>query len=413
MLRSDINYSEVSASKSDNIAKIVVLKVLEKLQGVGLILAEREGDTYHIGDQSADLQAQLIVNHPGFYKRILTGGSIAAGEAYVDGWWDSPDLTNVVRVLARNMPIMDKLEAKVGWMTTLAEKISHKIRRNNKDNARENISAHYDLGNALYSLFLDSKMLYSCAIYRSEQDDLLSAQVNKMDRLCGQLNLKPTDHLLEVGTGWGALAIHAAKHYGCRVTTTTISKEQYDWAKECVEQQGLGDKITLLLDDYRDLTGQYDKVVSVEMVEAVGKEYLTTYIKKCQSLLKPGGLLALQTITITDQRYESYSRGVDFIQKHIFPGGFLPSITVLANQMTKHSDFVIRDIKDIGLDYARTLSDWHQAFDQKTDKLAQLGYDQRFVRMWRYYFCYCEGGFLERSISTVQLIASRPNEAGS
>jgi cyclopropane-fatty-acyl-phospholipid synthase len=413
MLRSDINYSEVSASKSDNIAKKVVFKVLEKLQGVGLILAEREGDTYHIGDQSADLQAQLIVNHPGFYKRILTGGSIAAGEAYVDGWWDSPDLTNVVRVLARNMPIMDKLEAKVGWMTTLAEKISHKIRRNNKDNARENISAHYDLGNALYSLFLDSKMLYSCAIYRSEQDDLLSAQVNKMDRLCGQLNLKPTDHLLEVGTGWGALAIHAAKHYGCRVTTTTISKEQYDWAKECVEQQGLGDKITLLLDDYRDLTGQYDKVVSVEMVEAVGKEYLTTYIKKCQSLLKPGGLLALQTITITDQRYESYSRGVDFIQKHIFPGGFLPSITVLANQMTKHSDFVIRDIKDIGLDYARTLSDWHQAFDQKTDKLAQLGYDQRFVRMWRYYFCYCEGGFLERSISTVQLIASRPNEAGS
>ncbi len=408
MLRSEINYSEVSASKSDNVAKKVVFKILEKLQGVGLILIEKEGNTYHVGDQSADLQAQLMINHPGFYKRILTGGSIAAGEAYVDGWWDSPDLTKVVQVLARNLPILDKLEAKVGWMTALAEKISHKIRRNNKDNARENISAHYDLGNALYSLFLDSKMLYSCAIYRSEQDDLLTAQTHKMDRLCRQLDLKPTDHLLEIGTGWGALAIHAAKHYGCRVTTTTISKEQYDWAKECVEQQGLGDKITLLLDDYRDLTGQYDKVVSVEMVEAVGKEYLTTYIKKCQSLLKPGGLLALQTITITDQRYDSYSRGVDFIQKHIFPGGFLPSVTVLVNEMTKQSDFVVRDIKDIGLDYARTLSDWHKAFNQNTDKLAQLGYDQRFVRMWRYYFCYCEGGFLERSISTVQLIASRP-----
>lgn len=408
MLRSEINYSEVSASKSDNVAKKVVFKILEKLQGVGLILIEKEGNTYHVGDQSADLQAQLMINHPGFYKRILTGGSIAAGEAYVDGWWDSPDLTKVVQVLARNLPILDKLEAKVGWMTALAEKISHKIRRNNKDNARENISAHYDLGNALYSLFLDSKMLYSCAIYRSEQDDLLTAQTHKMDRLCRQLDLKPTDHLLEIGTGWGALATHAAKHYGCRVTTTTISKEQYDWAKECVEQQGLGDKITLLLDDYRDLTGQYDKVVSVEMVEAVGKEYLTTYIKKCQSLLKPGGLLALQTITITDQRYDSYSRGVDFIQKHIFPGGFLPSVTVLVNEMTKQSDFVVRDIKDIGLDYARTLSDWHKAFNQNTDKLAQLGYDQRFVRMWRYYFCYCEGGFLERSISTVQLIASRP-----
>jgi cyclopropane-fatty-acyl-phospholipid synthase len=408
MLRSDINYSEVSASRSDNVAKKVVFKVLEKLQGVGLILVEKEGDTYHIGDQNAELQAQLIVNHPSFYKRILTGGSIGAGEAYVDGWWDSPDLTKVIRVLARNLPTLDKLEAKVGWLTTLAEKITHKVRRNNKDNARQNISAHYDLGNALYSLFLDSKMLYSCAIYRSEQDDLLSAQTHKMDRLCRQLNLKPTDHLLEIGTGWGALAIHAAKHYGCRVTTTTISKEQHAWAKECIEQQGLDDKITLLLDDYRDLTGQYDKVVSVEMVEAVGKEYLTTYIKKCQSLLKPGGLLALQTITITDQRYDSYSRGVDFIQKHIFPGGFLPSITVLVNEMTKQSDFVVRDIKDIGLDYARTLSDWHQTFNQNTDKLAQLGYDQRFVRMWRYYFCYCEGGFLERSISTVQLIASRP-----
>ncbi|MGF1872250.1 class I SAM-dependent methyltransferase [Photobacterium indicum] len=408
MLRSEINYSEVSASKSDNVAKKVVFKILEKLQGVGLILIEKEGNTYHVGDQSADLQAQLMINHPGFYKRILTGGSIAAGEAYVDGWWDSPDLTKVVQVLARNLPILDKLEAKVGWMTAIAEKISHKIRRNNKDNARENISAHYDLGNALYSLFLDSKMLYSCAIYRSEQDDLLTAQTHKMDRLCRQLDLKPTDHLLEIGTGWGALAIHAAKHYGCRVTTTTISTEQHAWAKECIEQQGLDDNITLLLDDYRDLTGQYDKVVSVEMVEAVGKEYLTTYIKKCQSLLKPGGLLALQTITITDQRYDSYSRGVDFIQKHIFPGGFLPSVTVLVNEMTKQSDFVVRDIKDIGLDYARTLSDWHKAFDQNNDKLAQLGYDQRFVRMWRYYFCYCEGGFLERSISTVQLIASRP-----
>ncbi|PSW06953.1 SAM-dependent methyltransferase [Photobacterium lipolyticum] len=409
MLRSDINYPAVSASRPDNVARKVVFNVLAKLQGVGLTLVEKEGDTYHIGDQNAELQAQLIVNHPAFYKRILTGGSIAAGEAYVDGWWDSPDITQVVRVMARNLPILDKLEAKVGWLTKLAYKITHKLRRNNKDNARQNISAHYDLGNTLYSSFLDPNMLYSCAIYRTEDDDLVSAQINKMERLCCQLNLKPTDHLLEIGTGWGALAIYAAKHYGCRVTTTTISKEQHDWAKERIEQEGLSDQITLLLDDYRDLTGQYDKVVSVEMVEAVGKEYLTTYIQKCQSLLKPGGLLALQTITITDQRYDSYSRGVDFIQKHIFPGGFLPSITVLVNHMTKHSDFVVRDIKDIGFDYARTLSDWHQAFNHNADKLAQYGYDQRFVRMWRYYFCYCEGGFLERSISTVQLVVSRPH----
>lgn len=408
MIRSDINIAEVSTSVSDRVAKKVVLTLLGKLRGVGLTLIEKDGDTHYIGDKDADLQAHFIVNHPRVYKRILTGGSIAAGEAYVDGWWDSPDITNVIRVMARNLPIMDKLEARVGWMTRLGYQLTHRLRRNSAENARQNISSHYDLGNSLYSSFLDEKMLYSCGIYRSAQDDLASAQVNKMDRLCRQLKLNASDHLLEIGTGWGAMAVHAAKHYGCRVTTTTISKEQYAWAKDLIEREGLTDRVTLLLDDYRDLTGQYDKIVSVEMIEAVGKEYLTTYIKQCQSLLKPEGLLAIQAITIADQRYDSYSRGVDFIQKHIFPGGFLPSITVLLNQVTRHSDMVIRDIKDIGLDYARTLSDWHQAFNLSVNTLAQYGYDQRFIRMWRYYFCYCEGGFLERSISTVQLIASRP-----
>lgn len=407
MIRSDINITEASTSVSDRIAKKVVLALLGKLRDVGFTLVEKDGDSYFIGDKGASLQAHFIVNHPKVYKRILSGGSIAAGEAYIDGWWDSPDITNVIRVMARNLPIMDKLEARVGWLTRLGYQLTHRLRRNSAANARQNISSHYDLGNDLYSSFLDEKMLYSCGIYDSAQDDLACAQVNKMDRLCRQLKLQASDHLLEIGTGWGAMAVHAAKHYGCRVTTTTISKEQYAWAKSLIEREGLTDRVTLLLDDYRDLTGQYDKIVSVEMIEAVGKEYLTTYIKQCQALLKPEGLLAIQAITIADQRYDSYSRGVDFIQKHIFPGGFLPSITVLLNQMTRHSDMVIRDIKDIGLDYARTLSDWHQAFNLSVNTLAQYGYDQRFIRMWRYYFCYCEGGFLERSISTVQLIASR------
>ncbi|OAN11550.1 cyclopropane-fatty-acyl-phospholipid synthase [Photobacterium jeanii] len=408
MYRSDVNQQATKVTPMQNAARKVIFTALSQLQGSGLTVIEHQGDTHFFGDRSAELQAQICVDNPAFYKRLLSGGSIAAGEAYIDGWWDSPDLTKVVQVLARNLPSLDAIEAKTGWLTKLNELISHKLRRNNKGNARDNISAHYDLGNALYETFLDKEMLYSSAIYHNEQDTLAEAQFNKMDRLCQQLKLSKEDHLLEIGTGWGALAIHAAKHYGCRVTTTTISKEQHQWAKERIEQEGLGERITLLLDDYRDLTGQYDKVVSVEMVEAVGKEYLTTYIKKCQSLLKPEGLLALQAITIVDQRYESYSRGVDFIQKHIFPGGFLPSVTVLLDQMTRHTDFVVRDLKDIGLDYARTLSDWHLAFNQQAERLQELGYDERFIRMWRYYFCYCEGGFLERSISTVQLLMSRP-----
>ncbi|PSW20184.1 class I SAM-dependent methyltransferase [Photobacterium sanctipauli] len=407
MLKSDVTNSEIVTSVADNLARKMIFGILNQLRGAGLTVAEYGGDTFHFGDKAAVCQGQLIVNHQGFYQRVLKGGSIAAGEAYIDGWWDSPDLTQVVRVLAKNLPVLENIEAKVSLITSIKDKLLHRSRRNNKQAAKQNILAHYDLGNDFYRTFLDGNMLYSSAIYESNDQSLYEAQINKMDRLCQQLNLSKDDHLLEIGTGWGALAIHAAKKYGCRVTTTTISNAQHQWAKERIEAEGLGDKITLLLDDYRDLTGKYDKIVSVEMVEAVGREYLVTYIKQCQKLLKPNGLLAIQAITIADQRYDSYSKGVDFIQKHIFPGGFLPSVTVLAQQLTAHSDFVIRDIKDIGMDYARTLSDWHQRFNQHIDILSQQGFDERFVRMWRFYLCYCEGGFLERSISTVQLVASR------
>ncbi len=410
---SEINITETfaTASTKDHIAKKVLFGILASLKGAGMTIIDHEGGAHHFGDTTSSLQAQFVVNHPSLYQRLLSGGSIAAGEAYVDGWWESPDITQVVRVMARNLPQLNKLEAKVGWITKAAWQISHKLNRNNRNNARDNISAHYDLGNDLYASFLDESMLYSSALYLTEQDDLATAQQNKMARLCDQLDLKPSDHLLEIGTGWGALAVFAAKHYGCKVTTTTISLEQHAWAKSLIEKEGLTEQITLLLDDYRELEGEYDKIVSVEMIEAVGKEYLTSYIQQCQALLRPGGLLAIQAITIADQRYDSYANNVDFIQKHIFPGGFLPSITVLTNHLTKHSDFVVRDIKDIGLDYAKTLAAWHQTFNQQTTQLGQLGYDQRFIRMWRYYFCYCEGGFLEKTISTVQLLASRPDYA--
>ncbi|WP_299013325.1 cyclopropane-fatty-acyl-phospholipid synthase family protein [uncultured Photobacterium sp.] len=407
MLKSEVSRFELSVRGTDFLARRAVFRVLKQLKGVGLTLIDHHGDSFQFGDAHANQQAYIIVNNPAFYKRVLKGGSIAAGEAYIDGWWDSPDITEVVRVIARNLTLLDRLEEKMSWLTAMQYKWLHRRRRNSKAVVKQNILAHYDLGNDFYRTFLDPNMLYSAAIYDENHESLFQAQINKMDRLCRQLKLCSSEHLLEIGTGWGALAIHAAKHYGCMVTTTTISDAQYDWAKSRIEQEGLTGKIILLKQDYRDLTGQYDKIVSVEMVEAVGKEYLTTYIKKCQSLLKPQGKLAIQAITIADQRYESYSKGVDFIQKHIFPGGFLPSITMLANQLTMHTDFVIRDIKDMGFDYAKTLSDWHQKFNASIDTLNKQGFDERFIRMWRFYFSYCEGGFLERRISTVQLVASR------
>ncbi|QUJ70417.1 class I SAM-dependent methyltransferase (plasmid) [Photobacterium sp. GJ3] len=408
MSNTEIKSRYHTGEKEGSMARNLVFKLLKQLRHAGLTLVDSQGETHRFGDAASDCQAHVLIKNPAVYQRLLQGGSIAAGESYIDGWWDSPDLTVVVQVLARNLPMLDRLEANTSWLTKLRDGWLHLSRKNDKAGSKKNILAHYDLGNAFYRTFLDPHMLYSCAIYDTDETSLEQAQWLKMDRLCRQLDLQPDDHLLEIGTGWGAMAIHAARHYGCRVTTTTISDAQYEYAKARVHEAGLADRITLLRQDYRDLEGQYDKLVSVEMIEAVGKAFLPTYIRQCQSLLKAGGLLAIQAITIADQRFEQYSKGVDFIQKHIFPGGFLPSVTHLAQSLTKHSDFVLRDLKDIGLDYARTLSDWHRAFNASTETLQKQGFDTQFIRMWRYYLCYCEGGFKEKTISTVQVLASRP-----
>ncbi|EDM59193.1 cyclopropane-fatty-acyl-phospholipid synthase [Vibrio parahaemolyticus AQ3810] len=338
----------------------------------------------------------------------ITSGSIAAGEAYMDGWWDSPDLTALMKLMALNIRALDKLEEQGSWLTKLLYKFSHWTNRNSQENSRKNIHAHYDLGNDLYEAFLDTNMLYSSALYHTSDDSLEQAQINKMERLCQQLDLQSTDHVIEIGTGWGAMAIYMAEQYGCRVTTTTISEEQHEYARQQIVQRGLADRITLLKEDYRNLTGTYDKLVSIEMIEAVGKQFLASYIKKCESLLKPSGLMAIQAITIADQRYDYYSNNVDFIQKYIFPGGFLPSVTSLTQATTKHSDLVVRDLFDIGLDYAKTLNEWHRRFNRAEDAVRGFGYDERFVRMWRYYLSYCEGGFLARTISAVHMTFQRP-----
>ncbi|TDE24358.1 class I SAM-dependent methyltransferase [Vibrio owensii] len=361
------------------------------------------------GDYNGEpVAATIEVKHPGFYSRLLQGGSIAAGEAYMDGWWDSPDLTALMKLMALNLCALDKLEEQGSWLTKLLYKFSHWSNRNSEENSRKNIHAHYDLGNNLYEAFLDTNMLYSSALYNHADDSLEQAQINKMDRLCQQLELKPTDHVVEIGTGWGAMAIYMAEQYGCQVTTTTISEEQHAYAEQKIKERGLENRITLLKEDYRNLTGTYDKLVSIEMIEAVGKQFLPSYIKVCESLLKSGGLMAIQAITIADQRYDYYSNNVDFIQKYIFPGGFLPSVTSLTQATTKYSDLVTRDLFDIGLDYAKTLNEWHLRFNRAESEVRSFGYDDRFVRMWRYYLSYCEGGFLARTISAVHMTFQRP-----
>lgn len=383
------------AFKSLNLMQIGCLTIKESFNEVGI---EQFGPA-----QEGQIHATVEVKHPHFYARLLKGGSIAAAEAYMDGWWDSPDLTAVMELMARNLAALDKLEAQSSIVMRWLNQMGHWLKRNSLGQAKQNIEAHYDLGNDLYQTFLDKRMLYSSALYLNSTDSLEQAQLNKMERLCQQLQLQASDHVLEIGTGWGAMAIYMAQTYGCKVTTTTISEEQFAYTQALVESLGLTDQITLLKQDYRQLTGQFDKLVSIEMIEAVGKAYLKSYIQQCNQLLKPQGLLAIQAITITDQRYDYYSNNVDFIQKYIFPGGFLPSITALTQMATRFSNLVVRNVFDIGLDYAHTLADWRLRFEAALPEVQRLGYDERFIRMWRYYLCYCEGGFQARTISTIHM----------
>lgn len=397
-----------SVAWQDKIAKQVLLKVFAQLPDGQLVLKERGVLVDTFGDPTSDLVAEVNILDMRAYRKLLLGGSVASGETYTDNWWDTPNLTNVIRIFARNLPMLDAWEQKMKWLTMPLLKLMHFRRRNSASQAKQNISAHYDLGNKLYTRFLDDTMMYSAAIYPHPEASLHEAQIHKLEQICTKLKLSEDDHLLEIGTGWGGLAVHAAKHYGCRVTTTTISDEQHAYAAQWIAKEGLQDKITLLKQDYRLLEGKYDKLVSIEMIEAVGKRYLPTFFRKCTDLLHDNGLMLLQSITIDDRRYESYSDSVDFIQKHIFPGGFLPSQFELNRHLKQYTDLMIRDLHDIGIDYAKTLKAWHQQFLANRDALHADGYDDRFSRLWRYYFSYCEGGFLERTISTVQLVLSKP-----
>jgi len=385
----------------------MLLRVLRRARHGRLVVREQGMIVATIGPKDDALRAEVDVLNPRLYARVVLGGDTAAAEAFMDGWWTSPDLAAVTRFFARNLDMTDAWGRRFGWLFKPASLLRLGARRNSRKQARRNIRRHYDLEVDFYRGFLDQRMQYSSAVFAQPGQALAEAQLNKLNRIGKLLDMRPEDHLLEVGCGWGGLAVHAARNWSCRVTAVTNSAAQFEFVGERIAREGLEDRIELVNRDYRQLDGRYDKLVSVEMIEAVGRNYLGAYFRKLNELLKPGGRLMLQAITIADQRYADYSAGEDFIRKHVFPGGFLPSLSVIGNLMARKTDLVMRDLRDIGLDYADTLAHWRESFLENLEELRGRGYPAEFLRLWDYYFAYCEGGFRERRISAVQLLASK------
>ena len=400
---------ELKERRFDQTARKAVLSLLNKLQH-GWITIIEDNHRYSFGEESstASLKADIRVHHSQFYSRILFGGSIGAAEAYMEGLWSADDLTKVMRILAINGKAFEDMEKGLARLTAPLYKLYHFARKNTKIGSRKNILAHYDLGNDFYSLFLDKTMTYSCGIFEHEQSTMEDASIAKYDRLCKKLRLKPGDHVVEIGTGWGGFAVHAAQNYGVHVTTTTISEEQHRYAAKRFRKAGLADQISLLKKDYRDLRGEFDRLVSIEMIEAVGHHFYAAFFQTCCRLLKDDGLMALQAITIGDQIFDRHKRSVDFIKRYIFPGSCIPSVTAISKATARATDLRLIHLEDITPHYARTLREWRRRFFANIDEARDRGYPETFIRMWEYYLCYCEGGFAERYIGDVQMLFAKP-----
>lgn len=401
-------------SPTQRLARKLVLSRLEHLGYGQLSITDGYGrKSFAAAEGRGALNSHIKVIDGRFYTNLMLGGAVGAAEAYMLGYWKTDDLTGLIRLLVRNRNVLENLDDGTARLSAPLRKALHWINANTKSGSRKNIAAHYDLGNDFFRLWLDESMMYSAAIFEHPGATLEQASFAKLDRICQKLELGPEDSVMEIGTGWGGFAIHAATHYGCKVTTTTISREQYEFARARVAEAGLEDRITLLLEDYRDLDGQFDKLVSIEMIEAVGQKYLDTYFSRCASLLKPGGMMALQAITIADQRYDAALKSVDFIQRYIFPGGFLPSVTAMLKSTTDNTDLRLYHLEDIGEHYATTLRHWRERFTRQLPKIRSMGYSEQFLRMWEYYYCYCEGAFMERAIGTVQMLMVKPDSRRS
>lgn len=388
--------------------KKIVFNQLHKITKGSLTLKDGSS-SYTFGDQkNIKLHAEILIHNPRFYRFVLFGGSIGCSEAYMSDYWSSPNLTNVIRLFSINPQLTDELESKFNILLRPFFRVIHRLNKNSQKNSKRNISAHYDLSNKFFKLFLDETMMYSSAIFKTKNQSLKSASLNKLDIICKKLNLKSTDHVIEIGSGWGGFAIFAAENYGCKVTTTTISQQQHSYTKDLITKRKLNKQITLLFEDYRNLKGKYDKLVSIEMIEAVGHHFYHEYFYKINTLLKPDGVALIQAITIRDQRYKQALENVDFIQKYIFPGSCIPSIEVIQKNLTKETDMIISDLENINQHYAKTLNLWQKAFNKNHDKIINLGFDERFIKMWNFYFSYCEGGFAERAINDFHILISKP-----
>ena len=383
-------------------------RLLKQLAGLthGTLTLHDTLGTVELG-HATDLDVRIEVLDPAFYRAVAANGSVGAGEAYMDGLWRCNDLVALVRLLLRNRALLDGMETGLARLGGLALRGWHALNRNTRVGSRRNIAAHYDLGNDFFKLFLSQDLMYSSA-YWAEGDDLEAASRRKLDLICRKLQLRPADRVVEIGTGWGGFALHAASHYGCHVTTTTISREQHALACARVVEAGLADRIDVRLDDYRDLAGQYDKLVSIEMVEAIGAAYLDGYFAQVGRLLKPDGLALLQAITIEDHRYAQALKAVDFIKRCVFPGSFIPSLNALLAAKTRASDLGLVAQEDFGDSYARTLQAWRERFRARLGDVRTQGFDERFIRMWEFYLAYCEGGFHERSIGVSHLLLAKP-----
>jgi len=396
-------------TKLDWWAKKTLLSLLRNIRFGEIVLRDgAEEHAFGCRTQECDLHASLTVLHPRFYTQVLFGGSIGAGEAYMAGHWSADNLTMLLRIVLLNQGVFQGLDRGLSRLKAPLYKAYHFLHKDSRRGSRINIAAHYDLGNDFYALFLDETLTYSCAIFDRPGSSLGEASLAKYDRICRKLQLSEDDHVLEIGTGWGGFAIHAARCYGCRVTTTTISRAQHDLAIERIRSAGVGDRVQVLFKDYRDLKGRFDKLVSIEMIEAVGHHYLETFFRRCSNLLTERGVMALQAITIADHAFERHKKEVDFIKRYIFPGSCIPSVAAMGDAVATATDLRLVHLEDITPHYARTLRTWRESFFENIGQVRALGYSETFIRMWEFYLCYCEAGFQERYLGDVQMLLAKP-----
>ncbi len=396
----------------DRIARRMVVAGLQRITAGRLTLTEGDAQSHYGIQNTGESTVHIQIHDPRFYRSVAWGGTLGAGQAYINGWWTCDDLTRLIQLVLQNQESFAQLNGGRTRFSGALLRGWNLLRRNTLNGSRQNIAAHYDLSNEFYELFLDESMTYSCGIFESENATLYQASVAKLDRICRKLELKPEDHVIEIGTGWGSFAIHAARNYGCRITTTTISQQQFDLATKRSKDAGLSDRITLLQTDYRQLTGQYDKLVSIEMIEAIGWQQYPQYFRMCGELLKPEGVACIQAITKADRFYEDSKRAVDFIKRFVFPGSCIPSIGAMSGAVARSSDLTIAHLEDITPHYATTLRCWRDRFNRQLQNVRALGFSDAFIRMWEYYLCYCEAGFRQRVIGDVQMVLTKPGFRG-